>query len=135
MKENIKIFVYGTLLEGYGNHRNFLKGRSKKLGEFTTPAEYEMIHLGGFPGVVPDGKTAIIGEVYEIGSDVARNIDGLEGYRKDNPTEGLYNKVLIPTNFGDAYMYTYNIRGGRTINEFNNSDYIVASGSWKTVSM
>ena len=61
-----RVFVYGTLLSGFGNHARLLAGRSKMIGEAQTYAEYTMVSLGGFPGVIEGGDTSIQGEVYEV---------------------------------------------------------------------
>lgn len=95
-----KIFVYGTLKEGFGNHTWYLKNKATKLGEHTTEAKHTMVSLGGFPGVLyGKGITAIKGEVYEVDEATSKAIDGLEGY----PT--FYDKVIINTPYGDATMY------------------------------
>lgn len=124
MKE--KIFVYGTLLEGQGNHRAFLSN-ARKFGEYTTEPEFTMLHLGGFPGVVPEGETAVIGEVYEVTEEEFRHVDSLEGYNERNPKSGLYNRMQISTPFGLAWMYTINDRYSN-----DSQTNIIKSGSWLT---
>lgn len=100
-------FVYGTLKEGHGNHR--ILENCKKVGDFTTEPEFTMIHLGGFPGVLRDGETAIKGELYEVEDEsVEARLDRLEGYNPTAPESGLYNKEIININEKDAYIYTFN---------------------------
>lgn len=121
----IKVFVYGTLLEGYGNHKYFLSN-AKKLGEHITSPNYTMLHLGGFPGVIQEGDTAIKGEVYEVSEEELRRLDRLEGYDLASPTSGLYNRKEIHTEWGKAWIYIYNY--------YNNYNYnTIPSGSWKDV--
>jgi len=124
MKKRL-LFVYGTLLEGHGNWRYFLEGKSKKLGEHITEPEFTMLHLGGYPGVVPNGNTSIHGEVYEVDEPTFRSIDSLEGYYENNPENGLYNRQLINTPYGEAWIYIFN--GGRRGSSYYN---IIESGSW-----
>jgi len=121
----ILIFVYGTLLSGQGNHIYFL-GDSKKVGEHVTEPEFEMLHLGGYPGLVEKGHTAITGEVYEVDELTFRHIDGLEGYHNTEPSSGLYNRKQIATPYGDAWVYIYNDRG-RDLGNYRR----IPSGSWK----
>ena len=45
-----KVFVYGTLKEGFGNNR--LLKDSQKISEDAVEG-FVMYHMGGFPGVVP----------------------------------------------------------------------------------
>ena len=73
-----RIFVYGSLRAGFGNHR--LLKDSRYIGEAVTAPQYTMLHLGGFPGVVADGQTSIVGEVYEVDHDTLRLLDRLEGH-------------------------------------------------------
>jgi gamma-glutamylcyclotransferase (GGCT)/AIG2-like uncharacterized protein YtfP len=76
-----KVFVYGTLKQGRGNHR--ILETSKLINSAETVKEFTMYSLGMFPAVVPDNKlpTKIKGEVYEVTDpEVARRLDRLEGY-------------------------------------------------------
>ena len=119
-----KVFVYGSLLSGMGNHS--LLGNSKKLGESKSPAGFKMVDLGYFPGVVKseDGIGDVVGEVYEVDDDTMRRLDRLEGYNSINPDNGFYNRIEINTDFGTAFMYTVNhgfTRGGK----------FVENGDWK----
>jgi gamma-glutamylcyclotransferase (GGCT)/AIG2-like uncharacterized protein YtfP len=92
-----KVFVYGTLKRGWGNHR--ILEESNLLGECVTHPNFTMVHLGGFPGVLMGGETAISGEVYEVDELTMNRLDGLEGY------PSFYNRLEIPTDYGMAWMY------------------------------
>ena len=118
-----KVFVYGSLLSGLGNHG--LLSESKLVGITKTPKSFNMLDLGSFPGVIEEreGK-AIIGEVYEVDDMTFNRLDQLEGYNKNNPTRGLYDRMIIETEFGEAYMYTYN-------NHYGGGDNIVEDGDWR----
>lgn len=119
MNKTHKIAVYGSLREGLGNH-GLIRG-SKLLGTFKTNPEYSLYTLGGFPGLKPNGKTAVTMEVYEVDEDTARRVDQLEGYSPNRPAT-FYDKVDIETPFGTAGVYTYvsNIE----------EDRLVQSGDW-----
>lgn len=73
------IFVYGTLKQGYGNHKYHL-AKAPFLGEaVTVKKEFVMKDTGGFPVVFhsPEGSR-ISGEVYEVGEEEIRTMDRLE---------------------------------------------------------
>lgn len=72
-----KIFVYGTLLSGFGNHKRLLENKSTYLG--TAEIKGKMFSMGGFPGVT-EGEDDIHGEVYEVNDEVLKSLDRLEGH-------------------------------------------------------
>lgn len=72
-----KIFVYGTLLSGFGNHKRLLEDKSTYLG--TAKIRGKMFSMGGFPGVA-EGEECINGEVYEVNDEVLKSLDILEGH-------------------------------------------------------
>lgn len=80
-----RIFVYGTLRKGQGNHGLLLSPTTRDLGPAVTLDAYQMISLGGFPGVRhpdPPGSPAspIVGELYEVDDETLARLDLLEGY-------------------------------------------------------
>jgi gamma-glutamylcyclotransferase (GGCT)/AIG2-like uncharacterized protein YtfP len=92
-----RVFVYGTLRRGGTNHR--LLARARHLGDWTTPAVFALFDLGGYPGAVPRGQTAVVGEVYSVDAATLRRLDRLEDYPR------LYDRVPVATPWGDAWMY------------------------------
>lgn len=92
-----KVFVYGSLKQGYGNHP--LIKDSVLLGECLTKPIYTMYSLGAFPAVVLQGNTSITGEVYEVDDDTFARLDRLEGY------PDFYDRTMIDTDHGKAWMY------------------------------
>ncbi len=71
-----KVFVYGTLKKGFGNHRLLVD--SEKIGDRTL-ADHDIYAVSGFPGVVP-GTDTVEGELYEVDSETLRRLDALEGH-------------------------------------------------------
>lgn len=109
--------VYGTLRKGFGNHRLLNNEHCTLLGTETTKPNFHMVSLGGFPGVIPDGKQSIVIEVYEVNSkDVEQRLDWLEGY------PNFYQKMKIETQWGTANMYI--------LNESYLSRTVIESGDW-----
>jgi gamma-glutamylcyclotransferase (GGCT)/AIG2-like uncharacterized protein YtfP len=121
-----KVFVYGSLLSGMGN--SGLLSNSKMLGTTISPENFAMVDLGYFPGVIIDethpGK--VMGEVYEVDDDTLKRLDSLEGYRAQDPKSGLYDRMTINTEIGEAYIYIYNNKYGRSNPNF------IENGDWKT---
>lgn len=98
-----KVFVYGTLKQGFGNH--YLLSRSELLGSCIVNANMVMFNLGGFPGVsfIPSDKDInpidIVGEVYEVDAETMEHLDMLEGYPE------FYDRTIINTEYGEAWIY------------------------------
>ena len=99
------VFVYGTLKEGYGNHR--LLNRAKFVGPgVTVSGDFKMLD-GGFPMVLTGGLFHIKGELYEVSDqETLSNLDRLEG------VPHLFNRhsvqVDTPEGVHDAFMYVGN---------------------------
>ncbi len=71
------VFVYGSLKKGFGNHH--LLNDSEFLGEAETcDSRFEMVSLGGFPGVYDEGNDKIKGEIYLINQNTLTKLDRLE---------------------------------------------------------
>lgn len=95
-----KIAVYGSLLEGFGNHVILSRGNATKLGEDTVTIPFGMISYGGFPVLVPSEEPqAIQIEVYECDDATYRRVEMLEGY------PSFYQKFPVETSFGPAEVY------------------------------
>ncbi|ESQ16560.1 MAG TPA: gamma-glutamylcyclotransferase [Chromatiaceae bacterium] len=94
-----RVFVYGTLLRGEANHGLLAKARF--LGAHQTKPCFRMLLLGAYPGLVAGGSTAIAGEVYSINQAILSVLDRLEDYPR------LYDRRLIPTPYGPAWLYLY----------------------------
>ena len=119
-----KIFVYGTLLRGFGNWNWALKSQTFISTGETLP-EYDMVSLGGFPGVLTGGTTAIKGEVFEVDDEHLRDIDRLEGADRRNPMRGMYRAEHITLADGTE-CWTYIFNGDRVI-----TGNLITSGSWR----
>lgn len=93
------VFVYGTLLRGEVNHHR-LAG-AELLGAWRTEPCFQMFNLGAYPGLARGGRTAVTGEVYRVDGAGLKHLDRLEDYPR------LYDRQLIPTRFGRAWIYLY----------------------------
>lgn len=111
-----RVFVYGTLRSGQGNHR--LLAGSSSSGLVRTTPEYSMVSCGMFPAIAKEGGTAILGEVYEVDAKTLERLDRLEGvpnhYFRDEITIEDGSKAL-------AYFYPVERIAGRDL---------ILSGDW-----
>lgn len=113
-----QVFVYGTLLAGEVNHH--LLAGAKLLGGHRTEPCFTMFSLGAYPGVARGGGTAVVGDVYRVDTTAIHHLDRLEGYPR------LYDRALIPSPFGRAWIYLYR---GRI-----NGRPVIGSGDWRSLS-
>lgn len=72
------LFVYGTLMTGYGNHR--LLEDYEPVGTASTVEKYEL-RVSGIPFLGrKKGATVVKGEVYQVKAKDIEPIDNLEGH-------------------------------------------------------
>lgn len=117
-----RVFVYGTLLRGEGNHG--LLASARFIGAAKTRPEFSFHDLGGCPGLIADlppplSQQAVTGEVYEVTVFTLRTLDRLEGH----PT--FYQRKPIELASG-ALVMTYILPL-----QFANRPVII-SGCWRT---
>jgi len=112
-----KVFVYGTLKQGYGNHG--LLNDAKYLGDAVTVGKYRLLNAG-FPVIRPGDVGRVEGEVYEVNRHTLQALDRLEG-------EGtMYHRKDIHVEMDDgsiSKVQTY--IGGDQWDQFNRPEYEV----------
>jgi gamma-glutamylcyclotransferase (GGCT)/AIG2-like uncharacterized protein YtfP len=101
MAEWVEVFVYGSLLRGEPNHP--LLRDAAWIGPARTVPAYRMVDLGPHPGMVGQGTTAILGEVYRVPKPALDALDALE----DHPD--VYVRTRIPLDDGREVL-TYLLR-------------------------
>jgi gamma-glutamylcyclotransferase (GGCT)/AIG2-like uncharacterized protein YtfP len=105
MGNRTRVFVYGTLKEGFGNYEYYLAGNPgvKKLGRCYIRGDYRMYTNGAFPMVVegsdPSGDLPIVGEVFEIDENTLHSLDALEGH------PDWYCRQKVETPWKKAWVY------------------------------
>jgi gamma-glutamylcyclotransferase (GGCT)/AIG2-like uncharacterized protein YtfP len=122
-----RILVYGTLRRGQG--ANGFLGDAKFVEEVRLPG-YDMFHLGGFPGIVPnpDNKEGVVGEVFELTDDrEIENLDAYEGYSPRHEESSLYLRKEVEVLGKPTFVYVYNRNTDR------GSYGKIPSGDWITV--
>ena len=97
-KRKTKVFCYGSLKRGFGNHPYHL-GKADYLGVAVTLPQYSLFSLGSYPGVINGGVTAIEGELYEVNDEELSSLDRLEGH------PSYYKREEIETSEGVAWIY------------------------------
>jgi gamma-glutamylaminecyclotransferase len=120
--ENASVFVYGTLVARRGQSWlvcSPMRG-SWPSGAHRTEPCFTLYALGGYPGLIGGGRTAISGEVYRVNQATLCMLDRLEDYPR------LYLRRLIQTRFGRAWVYLY--RGPVK------DRAVIESGDWRDLS-
>ena len=122
MKAKHKVFVYGTLLNGYHNH--YWLETSKLLDFATTDEKYVMFEQG-IPFVSKNMNVVHIkGELYEVDDSVLGWLDHLEGH----PHAYKREEVNIVCNFDKkkvkAWLYFYPNPKGRVVESGDYDAYI-----------
>ena len=112
-----RVFVYGTLLAGESNHAVLAGARLVAAGR-TLPV-FRLHDLGEFPGLVPGGVHAVVGEVYEVDEATLAALDRLE----DHPE--FYRRTRIVLEDGMA-VETYLLMAAQV-----EGTPVIASGSWR----
>lgn len=103
MSDLTRIFVYGTLKKGFGNHR--VLGNSVFIGEAITVDDSFTMFDGGFPYVsdrFTDGNQGrIVGELYETDRQTILDaLDRLEGV----PHLYVKREIDVTTMDGSTYI-------------------------------
>jgi gamma-glutamylcyclotransferase (GGCT)/AIG2-like uncharacterized protein YtfP len=113
------VFFYGTLMAGFDRRRRAgIDSKLTYLGRGAIRAA--LFDLGLYPAAVPAPDGHVWGEVYEMTDveQVLAALDGIEGYRSDDPDRSLYVRqqaeVVMPDGtLAAAHVYFYNAPLGR----------------------
>jgi len=111
--KGIRVFVYGTLKSGHGNHGAYLANNpgAELLGRCYIDGPFGIADLGYFPCVVKtnDGlDRKVVGECYRVDSDTLDALDCLEGH------PDWYKREQVATPWKQAWCYFMPEREGTT---------------------
>ena len=94
---NKRVFVYGTLKNGFSNFHVMQRAGAVYVGDSVID-RYDMYDLGAFPAVVQTGQPHLVyGEVYDV--EDMTPLDYLEGY------PDFYDREEVMTSYGYAWVY------------------------------
>jgi gamma-glutamylcyclotransferase (GGCT)/AIG2-like uncharacterized protein YtfP len=116
---HVTVAVYGTLKRGFNNY--FLLECAQFLGVDKLHA-ITLYDLGPYPGAREEPSQGIDVEVFAVNAEQFELLDQLEGYFENAPEKGLYNRKLLSTRYGSAWVYLYN----PTVEGFRK----ISSGPW-----
>jgi len=88
-----RIFVYGTLKQGFGNHHRIFGGYDIKI----TPAftKGKLYDLGWYPAMTV-GTDKVFGELIEFDNlEILKKVDYLEGFRCVNHPHNYYERRMV----------------------------------------
>ena len=98
----IKVFVYGTLKQGFYNNR--VMGDSAFV-QRDTLAGHKMHNLGCFPAIT-EGTGVVSGELWHVSEDQMDHLNCLEGFQSEGSAHNYYNRKSVKLNGGDdALVY------------------------------
>jgi len=118
------VAVYGSLRKGLSNYNYYLK-TSKYVGSFESEPIYTLKSLEAFPALLKEGETSVVMEIFRINQDTLDALDKLEGTYGIDDKNNFYNREMIETPYGEAFVYFYN--SAEDIKDAR----IVRSGDWK----
>jgi len=120
------VFVYGTLMSGFWNHRLLEEGKAKSLGKATVDGTMYGMSV---PIVDIKGKGIVHGELYQVGDQTLAKLDRLEGHHPGKTMRDYgYVRTEITTH-GGAKAWIYAL-GGLDVNLWTRSS-IIESGDYR----
>ncbi|MCT4663591.1 MAG: gamma-glutamylcyclotransferase [Tissierellales bacterium] len=92
-----KIFVYGSLMEGFFNYEIYLKGKVLNVEKGYMLGTLYHLKNKGYPGYVDCGNDRVYGEIitYDGGDETLASMDHLEGYSGFYDVKNSYNRKSI----------------------------------------
>lgn len=111
------VFVYGTLLQGQGNHDHYLED-DWLIGRAVAD-KFQMYDIGHYPGIVR-GEGRVRGELYEVPAEAMEDLDILE----DEGSLYIRDSILVTMESGETvpaciYIYNHDVDGLERIPEEN----------------
>lgn len=99
-----RLFVYGTLKQGYHANAKLKRHNAEFLGEAVTDVRYSLYQINWFPGMVEqESAGGVKGELYEVTDECLAELDVYEG------CPSLFRRAEITLADGTAAIgYLYN---------------------------
>jgi len=101
-----KVFVYGSLLKGLGNHRVIDQPGVKFLCKDSIRAKLFTSHWS-WPFIVfsQSNKDRVYGETYEVPRNVFQRLDQLEGYSPNDSSSLFFRKYAFTKEKHRVHIY------------------------------
>jgi len=126
----IKVFVYGTLLSGFGNYNYYLKDKAKLIDKNASVEKFKIFDLGYFPACIftDNPEDVVHGEVYSVCKETLRDLDRLEGYPRYYDRMNVNNLLMMEypiTMREPIWIYI------QKIEQLRESAEHIESGNWR----
>ncbi|MBC2856761.1 MAG: gamma-glutamylcyclotransferase family protein [Cetobacterium sp.] len=129
----MKIFVYGSLREGFYNFDIYIHENAKKIEMGEIKGKLYAIKDKEYPALL-EGEETVKGEIITLKDCDIESMDSMENYFGENNPNNEYNKVLMDIkNLETGEIEKLNVYVYNTTNpdfNFENLTYI-PSGDWK----
>lgn len=105
----MKVFVYGTLMQGMQRSMCMQKARFEGLGFINA----DLYDCGSYPGIL-QGNSVTYGELYTLDVHLIAELDAIEGYEEHNLENSLFLRQTVTVNSlhqatsTQAYAYFFN---------------------------
>ncbi len=126
----VKIFVYGTLKEGFALDGSCTTKRISVVKN--VKIDGTLFDLGPFPGIKLNTGGTVIGELHTFrnSSKTLAMMDSIEGYNPKNEENSLFNRRTtdVMNKSGDlekAYVYEFNF------GKYEIEQHIIKTGIWE----
>jgi gamma-glutamylcyclotransferase (GGCT)/AIG2-like uncharacterized protein YtfP len=105
--EKTTVFVYGTLLAGYWNHRRCMGSAKLVSKHAVTEGQFQVTDVG-YPMAFTRGpdRAQVVGEVYEVDRRTLQQLDDLEGHPRMYRRRQVKVKVASGKTVS-AWMYAF----------------------------
>ena len=106
----LPFFVYGTLMSGFQNNRNVLRGRETSALKAQLPGALLFHYPAGFPGMKRSseaaGSSSVHGELISVAASdflsVLQDCDLLEDFISPGHPENMYSREVVTVAVTDA---------------------------------
>lgn len=131
-----KIFVYGSLMEGFFNYKKIFDSKVLKIEMAYVKGSLYHLKNKGYPGFIEEGEDYVYGEIisYKSDEDMVKILDLLEGYSGVFDDENPYNRCkkqvfnMEETIFEVLDVYVYNPKASCNLKD---NRFYLNEGSWR----
>lgn len=89
-----------------------------------------LVKVDWYPGLVLEGGTSVMGEVYEVGPELLRELDIFEGIKADSRSSE-YARVRAEVNCGEKVLSVWIYEWLKGVEGYE----VVSSGNWLSVDL